>query len=75
MFMTFYFVMTMIHAIHMTAGAAILGAVAWIAHKKQFSKEWFTPVDMTGLYLHFRRGVGLFVPNAVSGQPVRASLG
>jgi cytochrome c oxidase subunit 3 len=61
MFMTFYFVMTMIHALHMTIGAAVLGVVAWMAHKKKFTAEWFTPVDMTGLYWHFVDVVWVFL--------------
>jgi cytochrome c oxidase subunit 3 len=61
MFMTFYFVMTMIHALHMTIGAAVLGVVAWMAHKGKFKREWFTPVDMTGLYWHFVDVVWVFL--------------
>jgi cytochrome c oxidase subunit 3 len=61
LFFVFYFTMTLIHALHMTAGAAVLGWVAWMAHKGKFTKEWFTPVDMTGLYWHFVDVVWVFL--------------
>jgi cytochrome c oxidase subunit 3 len=39
----------------------VLGVVAWMAHKKKFTREWFTPVDMSGLYWHFVDVVWVFL--------------
>jgi cytochrome c oxidase subunit 3 len=61
LFFVFYFVMTMLHAIHMTAGMALLGFMAWLAHRNKFSAEYYTPVDMAGLYWHFVDIVWVFL--------------
>jgi cytochrome c oxidase subunit III len=47
-----YFMMTGLHGIHVTVG---IGVIAWIlvkAVKGHFTPEWYTPVEMTGLYWH-----------------------
>jgi cytochrome c oxidase subunit III len=47
-----YFMMTGLHGIHVTVG---IGIMVWLlvkAIKGHFSAEWYTPVEMTGLYWH-----------------------
>ena len=61
LFFTFYFTMTMLHAIHMTIGMAVLGVIARFAHRKRFSAEYFDPVDIAGLYWHFVDIVWVFL--------------
>ena len=61
LFFVFYFVMTLLHAIHMTIGMAILAVIAWLAHRKRFSAEDYDPVDVTGLYWHFVDIVWVFL--------------
>jgi cytochrome c oxidase subunit 3 len=61
LFMVFYFTMTLIHALHMTIGAGVLAWIAWRAHKREFKAEYFTPVDMSGLYWHFVDVVWIFL--------------
>jgi cytochrome c oxidase subunit 3 len=61
LFFVFYFIMTMLHAIHMVIGMSILGVIAWLAHKKRFSATYYTPVDMIGLYWHFVDIVWVFL--------------
>ena len=39
-------------------GAAYL---AWMAYKKRFTPEWYTPVEITGLYWHFVDIVWIFL--------------
>lgn len=51
-FFSLYFVMTGIHAIHIIVG---IGVMFWILKRNlngEFSKEFFTPVDIVALYWH-----------------------
>lgn len=51
-FFSLYFMMTGIHGIHVIVG---IGVLIWIWLRNQrgdFSKEFFTPVDITALYWH-----------------------
>jgi cytochrome c oxidase subunit 3 len=61
LFFSFYFVMTGLHATHMVIGVAVL-AVLWVAARRgAFSADYFTPVEMTGLYWHFVDIVWVFL--------------
>ena len=44
--------MTGLHMIHVFAGIVILAVIAFLAHKGKFSKEYYTPVEVGGLYWH-----------------------
>jgi len=51
-FFSLYFVMTGLHALHVIIG---IGVLLWIVKRNQsgeFSKEFFTPVDLVALYWH-----------------------
>lgn len=48
-----YWVMTGVHAIHVTVGIGLLATMAWMASRRKFSAAYHTPVEMTGLYWHF----------------------
>jgi cytochrome c oxidase subunit 3 len=61
LFFVLYFIMTMLHAIHMVIGMSVLGVIAWFAHKNRFSAKYNTPVDMAGLYWHFVDIVWVFL--------------
>jgi cytochrome c oxidase subunit III len=56
-----YFLMTGLHATHMLIGFVLLSIIAWMAHKGRFSPEWYTPVEMSGLYWHFVDIVWIFL--------------
>ncbi len=60
-FISLYFAMTGLHALHMLIGFGILSTIAWMAHKGRFSKDWYTPVEMSGLYWHFVDIVWIFL--------------
>ena len=60
-FLSLYFAMTGLHALHMVIGFGILSVVAWMAWKGRFSEEWYTPVEMSGLYWHFVDIVWIFL--------------
>ncbi|MEX2317048.1 MAG: cytochrome c oxidase subunit 3 family protein [Pirellulales bacterium] len=61
LFFSFYFVMTGLHAAHMVIGIIILGVLLIAARRGLFSAEYFTPVEMTGLYWHFVDIVWVFL--------------
>ncbi len=51
-FFSIYFMMTGVHAIHILVG---IGVLIWIWRRNErgeFSKEYFTPVDLAALYWH-----------------------
>jgi cytochrome c oxidase subunit 3 len=60
-FFSLYFTMTGLHALHMIIGIGLLGTIAWMAHKNKFSSEYYTPVEMSGLYWHFVDIVWIFL--------------
>jgi cytochrome c oxidase subunit 3 len=60
-FFSLYFTMTGLHALHMIIGLGLLGTIAWMAHKGKFSSEYYTPVEMSGLYWHFVDIVWIFL--------------
>ncbi len=60
-FLSLYFMMTGLHALHMLIGFGLLSVIAWMAHKKRFSPEWYSPVEMAGLYWHFVDIVWIFL--------------
>jgi len=60
-YFSLYFLMTGLHATHMIIGFFIMAVIAWMAHKKRFTPEWYTPVEITGLYWHFVDIVWIFL--------------
>jgi cytochrome c oxidase subunit 3 len=60
-FLSLYFMMTGLHALHMVIGFGILSWILWMAYKNRFSPEWYTPVEMSGLYWHFVDIVWIFL--------------
>ena len=48
-----YWVMTGVHALHVTVGIGLLSVIAWMAARGKFSSAYHTPVEMSGLYWHF----------------------
>ena len=60
-YFSLYFLMTGLHATHMLIGFGLLSVIAWMAHKKRFTPEWYTPVEMSGLYWHFVDIVWIFL--------------
>jgi cytochrome c oxidase subunit 3 len=48
-----YFAMTGFHALHMIVGVGILSTLIVMAYRNKFSPEWYTPVEISGLYWHF----------------------
>ncbi len=60
-FLIFYYVLTGLHAVHLTIGIAIVAFLAWLAHRGLFSAQYNGPIEMWGLYWHFVDVVWLFL--------------
>jgi cytochrome c oxidase subunit 3 len=60
-FFSFYFAMTGLHALHMIIGLALLTWLLLRASRGQFGPEYYTPVELGGLYWHFVDIVWIFL--------------
>jgi cytochrome c oxidase subunit III len=60
-FYSLYFAMTGLHALHMIIGLGIMTVIAVMAWRKQFDQEYYTPVEVAGLYWHFVDIVWIFL--------------
>lgn len=61
LFFGLYFVMTGLHGLHIVIG---MGLLAWLmirCRRGEFHAEYFTPVEMVGLYWHFVDIVWIFL--------------
>jgi cytochrome c oxidase subunit 3 len=56
-----YWLMTGVHALHVTVGVGALSVIAWMGWKRKFSAVYHTPVEITGLYWHFVDVVWIFL--------------
>ncbi len=61
LFLIFYWVMTGLHALHITGGILTLVVLFVLARKNYFSKEYYSPVDVAALYWHFVDMVWIFL--------------
>ena len=60
-FYSLYFLMTGLHALHMVVGVGILGGLVYFAKKGRYTPEYFSPVELSGLYWHFVDIVWIFL--------------
>ncbi len=61
LFYFLYFVMTGLHAIHMVVGLGLLLWMLVTTYQGKYSKEYYNPVEMVGLYWHFVDIVWVFL--------------
>jgi cytochrome c oxidase subunit III len=61
LFLLFYWIMTGTHALHVTIGIGVVIAMAFLAWQGHFSPDYYSPVDVTGLYWHFVDTVWIFL--------------
>jgi cytochrome c oxidase subunit 3 len=61
LFMTFYWSMTGLHALHMVIGAGLLLWMMMRAWRGDFGPEYYGPVEIMGLYWHFVDIVWIFL--------------
>jgi cytochrome c oxidase subunit 3 len=57
----FYFFMTGFHALHMVVGVGLMTTILMMARRRTFSAQYFTPVEISGLYWHFVDIVWIFL--------------
>ena len=60
-YFSLYFTMTGLHALHMIIGVGLMLVITWMAHNGKFDAEYYTPVEMSGLYWHFVDIVWIFL--------------
>ena len=60
-FLSLYFALTGLHAIHMIIGFGMMAVILWMTIKGRFSPQWYTPIEMAGLYWHFVDIVWIFL--------------
>lgn len=61
LFFSLYFLMTGLHGIHVLLG---MGVIIWVllrTRKGEFSSEYYTPVEMAGLYWHLVDLIWIFL--------------
>jgi cytochrome c oxidase subunit III len=61
LFLSFYFAMTGMHALHMVIGLGIMGILVILARRGRFTREYHSPVVIAGLYWHFVDIVWIFL--------------
>ena len=60
-FFWIYFVMTGLHALHMIIGLGVMAWLLWKAWLGTYSAQYYSPVEMSGLYWHFVDIVWIFL--------------
>jgi len=61
LFICFYFILTAIHALHMMIGIGVLTVIFLMVRRGRFSAQYYTPVEISGLYWHFVDIVWIFL--------------
>ena len=60
-FFTIYFLMTGLHGIHVIIGAGVIIWLLVLTLKGRFSSQYFTPIDLGGLYWHIVDLIWIFL--------------
>ncbi len=61
LFFSLYFAMTGLHALHMIIGLGIMIVMVYRAYLGRFNAEYYTPIDVAGLYWHFVDVIWIFL--------------
>jgi cytochrome c oxidase subunit III len=65
LFWVFYFIATGLHAIHMSIGIGLIMVMSWRAWRGRFSPNYYTPLEVVGLYWSFVDTVWVFLWAAI----------
>jgi cytochrome c oxidase subunit 3 len=60
-FFSIYYMMTGLHGIHVIIGIGLIGWLILKARKGAFSSEYYTPIEITGLYWHLVDIIWIFL--------------
>ena len=60
-FYSIYFAMTGMHALHMVVGLGLMSVILFMAWRGRFNQDYYTPVEISGLYWHFVDIVWIFL--------------
>jgi cytochrome c oxidase subunit 3 len=60
-FFSLYFVMTGLHALHMIIGLGIMAVMFWWSWRGTITTEYYSPIEISGLYWHFVDIVWIFL--------------
>jgi cytochrome c oxidase subunit 3 len=61
LFFSLYFVMTGLHALHMIIGLGIMTWMLWWTWRGVITAEYYSPIEISGLYWHFVDIVWIFL--------------
>ena len=61
LFFSLYFIMTGLHAVHMVIGIGILLVMFWWSWRGTITAEYYSPIEISGLYWHFVDIVWIFL--------------
>jgi len=61
LFFSLYFMMTGLHAAHMIIGLGIMAGMVWLSAKGTITRDYYTPIEVSGLYWHFVDIVWIFL--------------
>ena len=61
LFFSLYFAMTGLHAMHMVVGVGIILFIIWQTRRGVYSSDYYTPIDIAGLYWHFVDIIWIFL--------------
>ncbi len=61
LFFTIYYAMTGLHGIHVVVGMVVIGMLIYRATRGDFGPNYYTPVDLVGLYWHIVDLVWIFL--------------
>ncbi len=60
-FFSLYFLMTGLHALHMIIGIGIMLTMLWWSWRGTITTEYYSPIEISGLYWHFVDIVWIFL--------------
>jgi cytochrome c oxidase subunit 3 len=60
-FFSIYFMMTGLHGIHVLIGILVISWILKRTLNNEFSSEYYTPIEMTGLYWHLVDLIWIFL--------------
>jgi cytochrome c oxidase subunit 3 len=61
LFFWLYWAMTGLHAIHMIVGIGLLSIMLWLTTRGKFSAQYYTPLEVSGLYWAFVDIIWIFL--------------